>query len=93
MFTQPQVTKCAVYLLPWSCMCWDWGWILRSCETQNVPEGYSLQCFQDWPTFQGSYLPDYHILEDIAQEMVPTLAPGISLGPSALPSCGSRPLL
>lgn len=39
--------------------------------------------------FSGFLSPDYHTLEDTAQEMVPTLAPGISLGPSALPSCGS----
>lgn len=38
---------------------------------------------------QVSYLPDYHILEDIAQEMVPTLAPGIFLGPADLTSCGA----
>lgn len=45
------------------------------------------------PLLQGSYPPDYHTLEGIAQEVVPTLAPGISLGPSALTSCGSSVLL
>lgn len=49
-----------------------------------------LSCFQDWPIFARFYPSDYHLLEDTAREMVPTLAPGTSPGPSDLTFLGEQ---